>query len=175
VGVKRIDAETAELTAGAVRSLRRAAEVAQARSEADSSTPCAEHRSGSRRGTEPSVGRDQRRGPGRSRGSCCAAAVGGAGIERLHGRGSGRLDNRGHGLSRGRPGDCSLWDSLPWTRVGVMKGRSSSGIGSSRIGPEQSSHGAPGASHWTRSRTRSDERGRHSLEGGDIKIKGMTT
>jgi hypothetical protein len=81
VGVKRIDAETAELTAGVVRLLRRAAEVASARSEADSTTPCAGHRSGSRRGGEPSVGRAASRARARSRGSCCAVAVSGAGIE----------------------------------------------------------------------------------------------
>jgi hypothetical protein len=89
VGVQRIAADTAESTAGMARLLRRATEVAWARSAADGpGSPwrlLAGHRSGSRGGTELSVGLDQRQGGrARPRGSCCAAAVRGQLLSRVY-------------------------------------------------------------------------------------------
>jgi hypothetical protein len=97
VGVQRIDGDTAQSTAGVVRLIRRAAEVASARSEArvpfrlSGSLRWASIWQPTRHG--PSVGCDQRRGARAGRcGSCCAAAVSGAAVDsRLHGRGSGPI------------------------------------------------------------------------------------
>jgi hypothetical protein len=97
VGVQRIDGDTAQSTAGVVRLIRRAAEVASARSEArvpfrlSGSLRWASIWQPTRHG--PSVGCDQRRGARAGRwGSCCAAAVTGAAVDsRLHGRGSGPI------------------------------------------------------------------------------------
>jgi hypothetical protein len=63
-----------------------------------------------------------------------------------------------------------------WTRVSVMRGRStSSGIGQSTFGPEQPSPAETVALTWTRSRKRFGERRRRSSwRGGDTKINGMT-